>query len=519
MTYEQDISAQNTVIVLDASASMQAMEGSQTRFQKAVAKARSFVGSKNTVILAKEVPSIGVRDASSNEAIKYLLSLTPTESSSRIGDAVILAGEALKGKGRVFVLSDFINTAGQDPNVAKSVLESKGLVVDFINVAEKQASNLGIIDLDADREISIAYIRNYDPVQRTATLKVGGTTKQLSIPAKSTDTFSFKTPPGMTKLELLTDDDFRADNLAYLSAPSGGKIKVALVTNNASIFLKNALEASGDAEVTIVQPPVIPTTGYDIYLIHNLDHRQLLPGTFKDLHNSVENGASVIIHAQDNSGSIDYQELLPMTLGAQSGAGFISVDQLNKFTTNIEFGSVTSYFTTSRQDPGFSTMASLGNYTMLALGKAGAGKLVYLGILESQSEFKFSPSYPIFWTELIRYLTGQLELSSLNFDTKDTLFLDEETWIKTPVEKLNQNVILLEHAGIYELPDRKLAVNLIDATESDINMQETIGAKSTEFELKPVKETKERNLDLFLLIATCILFIFEIGYIKFRGDV
>src|ERR1041385_5483936 len=49
-TYQHDITATNTVIVLDASASMQTQEGTSTRFDIAVSKARSLLGSKNTVI-------------------------------------------------------------------------------------------------------------------------------------------------------------------------------------------------------------------------------------------------------------------------------------------------------------------------------------------------------------------------------------------------------------------------------------------------------------------------------------
>ncbi len=520
MTYEYDISAQNTVIVLDASASMQAKEGSYTRFEEAISKAKSVLGAKNTVILAKEIPAIGIKDASANDVIKYLHTIKPTDSLSRIGDSIILAGEALKDEGRVFVISDFINTGGQDPNTAKSVLEAKGLVVDFVNVATKAASNVGIIDLDADNEMATVYIRNYDDVQRTVGFKAGDVDKQISIAPKSTETFSFKTPGGVTLLELTANDDFDVDNRVYLSAPEDGKIKVALVANNMSIFLKNALQASGDADVTVVQPPVVPTTGFNIYVLHSINPAQLLPGTFSELYSAVEQGASLVVHAQENSDKLDYQKLLPMKLDGRGAPGFISVDQLNKFTQNIEFGSVTSYFKTADKDFSFTTLASLGNDTIIGIGKAGLGKLAYFGILESQSEFKFSPGYPIFWTELMRYLTGQLELTSLNYKTKDTLILDAETKIKTPKNGVvDQATLILETTGVYELPDRKLAVNLLDEKESDINMKEAIGAKSTDFELKPVKETRNFDFDTALLAAACIVLLLELLFVKYRGDI
>lgn len=520
-SYQQDITAKNTVIVLDASASMQTKEGSYTRFDKAKDKAKSLLGAQNTIILAKEVPSIIIKDVPYTEATKYLNKIQPTDTPSRIGDAIILAGEALSEKeGGVVVLSDFINTGGQDPNIAKSVLESKGLVVNFVNVAEKKASNVGIIDIEADRDETTVYVKNFDDVDKIATLKVGIVEKEMHLGPKSSESFTFQTPAGITQMMLIADDDFKADNLAYLSTPETEKTKAALVTNNMSVFLKNALEASGDTTVTIAKPPVIPTEGHDVYILHNVDMSEVLPGTFDALYHAVEtDGASVVVHAQGDSDQINYKKLLPLQITGRGNGGFISVEQLNKFTKNADFGSMTEQFTTTKQASDFTTMASLGNDTIIALGKEGNGKLMYYGILESTSDFKYSPSYPIFWTELVRYLTGQLDLKNLNYQTKDTLILEGEQKVKGPIKTVKQATIMLEDAGVYELEDRKIAVNLLDDKESDVNADSALGAKSTEFELKPVKETRKFELEPMLIMIAGIILLLEIVYIKMRGDV
>jgi len=519
--YEHDVTAKHTVIVLDASASMQAKEGSYTRFQTARDKAKSLLGAKNTIILAKETPSIVVKDVSHTEAAKYLNKLQPTESTSRIGDAIILAGEALKGdEGGVYVLSDFINTGGQDPNIAKSVLEAKGIIVNFVNVAKKTASNVGIIDIEADREETTVYVKNFDNAQRIATLKVGNVQKEMDLGPKNSDTFTFKTPPGITQILLISNDDFTVDNIAYLSAPETEKTKASLITNKPSVFLKNALEASGNIKVTVNKPPVVPVEGYDVYIIHDIDMKEMLPGTFDALYYAVDNdGASAVIHVQDDSAQINYKNLLPLKITGKGSGGFIQVEQLNKFTKNAEFGSMTEQFTTSRQDKTFSTLASLGNDTIIAMGKKGNGKLVYYGILESTSDFKYSPSYPIFWTEMMRYLTGQLDLKNLNYHTKDTMILDSEQVIKTPIKKVKQATLMLENTGVYELEDRKISANLLDEKESDVNSMTAEGAKSTEFELKPVKETRKFEFEPLLILAAGVILLLEVLYIKMRGDV
>ena len=519
--YQHDVTAKNTVIVLDASASMQAKEGSYTRFQTARDKAKSLLGAKNTIILAKETPSLVIKDISHTEAAKYLNKLQPTESTSRIGDAIILAGEALKGdEGGVYVLSDFINTGGQDPNIAKSVLEAKGIIVNFVNVAKKTASNVGIIDIDADREETTVYVKNFDNSPRIATLKIGNVQKEMNLEPKSSDTFTFKTPPGITQILLVSNDDFPTDNIAYLSAPETEQTRASLITNKPSVFLKNALEASGDVKVTVNKPPVVPVEGYDVYIIHDIDMKEMLPGTFDALYYAVDNdGASAVIHVQDNSAQINYKNLLPLKITGKGSGGFIQVEQLNKFTKNAEFGSMTEQFTTSGQDKAFSTLASLGNDTIIAMGKKGNGKLVYYGILESKSDFKYSPSYPIFWTEMMRYLTGQLDLKNLNYHTKDTMILDSEQVIKTPIKKVKQATLMLENTGVYELEDRKISANLLDEKESDINSMTAEGAKSTEFELKPVKETRKFEFEPLLILAAGIILLLEVLYIKMRGDV
>src|SRR3989344_6021172 len=51
-----DVSLENTIIVLDVSASMQAKEAGTTRFEKAIKEAKKVLSGKNGIILAENVP-------------------------------------------------------------------------------------------------------------------------------------------------------------------------------------------------------------------------------------------------------------------------------------------------------------------------------------------------------------------------------------------------------------------------------------------------------------------------------
>ncbi len=517
--YLHDITAQNTVLVIDVSASSQVKENGKTRFDIAIDKARSLLGNRNTIILAKDVAQIGIQDADVMDTIEYLNALRPRDTTSRIGDAVILGGEVLAGKeGRVIALSDFINTAGQDPHIAKAVVEARGTVVDFINTAEQEhRANIGIVDLLVEPTTTTVYVKNYEPQQQRVRVNIGDGAKELTLPAKSIETFNILTPPGVTKISLQAQDDFQLDNTAHISSPSGAKTKAMLITNNASVFLKNALLASGEVELTIAEPPIIPSGNFDVYILHGISAGSILPGTFEDLEERIEKGASVVVVAQQDSDKINYRGLMPFDLGGRAEGGFLTIEQLNKFTKNIEFGSVEYYFSSTPKE-GVLTILSVDSKPVVAIGRKGTGKTAYFGMLEQASDFHFSPGYPIFWTEFIRYLTDQQDVRNLNYRTGDTLILDSLQRIETPTKVLKKSAIILEEAGVYKFEDgRTIAVNLLNERESDINFETSLGAKSTEFELEPVKEPRQFEFELpFIFISLIILFA-ELLYVKMRG--
>ena len=59
------------------------------------------------------------------------------------------------------------------------------------------------------------------------------------------------------------------------------------------------------------------------------------------------------------------------------------------------------------------TVLSLDNRPLVAVGRKGKGKYAYYGILEKASDFHFSPGYPIFWTEFMRFMTDQKDVRQL----------------------------------------------------------------------------------------------------------
>lgn len=430
-----------------------------------------------------------------------------------------MAGEALgDSEGRVVVISDFINTGGQDVEIAKSVLQARGIIVDFIATNEVDRRNVGMTDIIADELQTTLYVKNFDSVQHSVPVVVGNARKELLISPLAVESFSFQTPEGVTRAYIDFSDDFAVDNEVFVSAPLKQKIRVLLVTNNESIFLKNALLSSGLVELTVAEPPIVPKERFDVYVIHNVAGGQVLPGTFEDISAHVSEGSTVIVHAQEESDVIDYRGLMPLRFVGRLDSAPVVIEQMNRFTKNVDFGQLNYFFLAHKTAP-MLTMASASNSTIIGLSKIGRGKVMFFGMLERASDFKFSPSYPIFWTEVLKYATDQQDMKALNYKTGDTLIFDSPQKIETPKRTVKQVTYVLDEVGVYTVDNKKIAVNLLNDGESNINGKSVFGAKSVEYELRPVKEERKYYWAGALIVGALLLLFAELYYVKRRGDV
>jgi len=294
--YEEDITAENTVIVLDVSGSSQVKEGTTTRYEIGLRLAKDALGAKNTIILAKGVPKIIAQNVQHADAWDALRSSLPLATPSSIGESIVLAGEVLgSNKGRVVVISDFINTQGIETETAKVALESRGIVVNFLNTIQgsKKKSNVGIIGLDVGEKSTTVFVHNYDETDRKVGISVGDLKKDLTIPAQQTKTFAFETPKKIAEVALHVKDAFALDHLAYVSVPEKKQVDVLLITNHISVFLKNAITSSTEFNLEIAEPPIVPKGDYDVYVVHDITPGSILPGTLDDIRTKVEKGANL----------------------------------------------------------------------------------------------------------------------------------------------------------------------------------------------------------------------------------
>ncbi|HII71670.1 TPA: VWA domain-containing protein [Candidatus Woesearchaeota archaeon] len=165
MTVSQDIFVEKTAIVIDVSASSQVELDGDTRLTKAIDIAKENLGSKNAIITISSIPELVIDDADEGKAASVLNDLEPKDTSTNIFDGILFAGNYVKDKDRVIVISDFIETnSHKDFNAAKNILKSKGVFVDFIPIIDPdvKSKNVGIIDLDVNEDRTSVQIKNFN---------------------------------------------------------------------------------------------------------------------------------------------------------------------------------------------------------------------------------------------------------------------------------------------------------------------------------------------------------------------
>jgi hypothetical protein len=519
----------NTVVVLDVSGSMQAKDGLITRFDRAVSKAKEYLAGRVSIVLVESSPIIVLENGNKDTALSILSKLEPKATGTNIGDAIITAGSILEGrKGRVVVLSDFGNNDGPDIFVAKRILTSKGLDVIFEDVS-KEARNMGIVNLEVQKNGIKAYIKNFNEEETEFTLtlekegKMVAKSNSIDILGNSVEVMFFdNTPTGISELKLVYDDDLKVDNVAYISAPEKKTIKVLLVTDLQRSNLISALEASKDInlERKYFTPERSVLIDYDVVV---LDKFKYVPGTFNDLSYYVKKGGNVILTAQEDLQDKDLDDIgLVEFYTVVEQPVHVCVDVFNQFTKRFEndrcFATLSKYLKGKAKEDVITVASATDGSPIIALKQFKEGAVVFYGIFDDKSEFETLPSYPIFWNDVMNYLVQTEDINDYNFETGSLLEIEEQT-VKTPSKKTRTTTIFFDESGIYEFNDKKIAVNMLNEKESDIveeneleKYEKTIGEGGAG------KKDYKLFVDLFLLIAAFIILVFELYYIKRRGD-
>jgi len=536
----KNIDEKNTVIVIDVSGSSQTKYGQTTRFNKEIEEALKNIKGRTSIIAAGESPTIVVENARPYEAKNSLNSLKPKATKTNIGDAMILAGDLLKGKkGRIIVLSDFISNTGSDVVKARQMLISKGYSVRFIDVSS-EAENVGIINAEVDKFTTKIYVKNYDKEDRVVSvfLVKGKETleqKAKRIMANSVESFSFETPTGQSEIMIKEKDDLLLDNVFYISAPEKKEIKIWLITNLkegtspyesekenylVNDYLVNALSVMKGVKLYVAKPPIIDQTAKfekiesvnpDIIIIHKIKE-DFLPGSDKIIKRMIEKGSFLIIYAQEKWDN--FKDLFPFEIEGKGNRTDVLVLMDNEITKDVEFPPMSKYLKVRAENGSVVFVKSTDNYPLLFQ----KGNVLYYGILDGGSGFKTTSSYPILWLNIINYLMRNEDIKDYNQRTGNTIGFSETKKIGTPSGIIKSKALVFDEAGFYNIDGRIIAVNMLSEEESDVSRTKSFVEEKELESFSQIKEKEKLYFEIPLIIGVIVLLFIELFLVKMRGD-
>lgn len=507
LVLDKGLSIDESIIVLDVSAST----GVGNVFGRAVDEARSVVGKKNTLIMVGASPYVALDKADKKTTMNFLDDVHVGAVASSLGQALTLAGQYAVGAApEIFVISDFMDTGTISFDSARETLANRGVKVHLVDVGEEKAySNIGIIQVKPRADVSEMIVKNFNDAPQQITAEVNGQIKNLNLEPLGTQVISFASKLGVNEVRLNVNDDLAIDNIAYVSIPYSKKVRVLLLSDSPSRYLKAALTSISDIELDVTAS--LPSERYDVYILQGIT--TMSQQEVQALEQYAREGASVVIYAQQDMQSVNYGNLLPVTLGEKLGYAPIEEAQSNKFTQGVVFGGVQQHFVT-RNEQGVTLLRGL-NSSLLTLYTLDEGKVVYYGIMESASDFALNPGYPIFWVNFVRYLGNARTITDVNRQGGNLLTYPEKVTIQTPSRSVHTNMLYLHEPGVYTIEEDHIVVNLAHEKESQLL---SVSAAEREQRAAQQPEGVKQHLGTFLLWGAIVLVFLELLLTKGRGE-
>jgi hypothetical protein len=525
--YETDSASTSeyTVLVIDNSASMQTQTGFGSRFGEVISVAKDSLSGEISIILAQNNPYVVLREGDKADALEVINSIPQSDMLTTLGSSVLAADDLFSDNvGKVVVISDFIYTDPLSPYVAKESLEAKGHSVELINV-QGDADNVGIVAMESSDDETTVTVQNYMQKDVDVAVKVNGDTYDILIGPFWQEKVTFKHEEGINKITLKYNDDFDLDNEVLLSVPARKDVSVLVLTNDEKSFVYPVMEAyaqdwNPDATVEKAVPPVMPVISHDIIIVTDVNENNFPGSAVRKIEESVEEGATLIVTAQDDLGDLGLGDLLPVEVGSlvQQKINVNMENRLTSVTADVELPDAEQYFQVTPKETATVFASTENGVPLMAIGSYGEGFVVYYGIFESNSTFRYDINYPIFWLQLVDYAVGKDSIETVNYKIGEKILLDSEVRIITPSGKeIKQDYLEFEEIGIYKYMNKEVGSALLNSVESNVAFSDETFEKTLVEETEEMRKGKEPLVKHFIAVLL-VLFIFGLLYVKLRGD-
>jgi hypothetical protein len=509
--------ADETVVVLDATASMATEDGGGTRFGRAVSYAADEVTGTTSVVVVGSSANVVLEEGTASEARSAIETATVTDASGSLADGISRGAAVAGDEARLVVASDF--TGGSDWEGAVEQARARGVAVGLRQFGGGGGDNAGIVDMSFGGDSVTVQVANFGEA-KSLDLSFAGQSESLSLESGDFGSTTFTVPTGGGTVELSPGDSFPTDNTAEV-AGQPGSLDVLLVTNDRNRFLVAAFESMNEVNHEVVEAPVpsFDGTEYDVVVFEAVDTDRLLDRTVRSARDTVNAGGGVVFVAQEGLSSVQgsYGDLLNVDAGevvAGDGVDVVSDDGLVR---NVDFPAPQEYVEAELTE-GRALVESGSGDPLIATTDTGNGRVLYYGFMRDASEFHNSYQYPIFWRDALYHVSSRERLSSMNRDTGDTLSFAEERTVGTPDGEVTGTTVVMDDAGLYDA-GTVYSANLLDATESDVSAPDINETEAAEAAERSREETVPFDLTPYTALAALVLVAAEVGVMRYRGEI
>jgi len=500
---------EETILVVDTSASMATEADGATRFDRALAAARDEITETTTVVTT--AGGVVSRRAAPSTTRQALDRLAVTDAPDDLGAAITRARALATEDVRIVVLSDF---AGDGWTDAVATARARGLSVGLQQFDRGGGGNVGFVDRRFSGSGVTLSVRNFGDRSVTRTVALGSRRQRVELGPGDVGTVTFPVPAGGGRATLSPGDDFPTDDAVFFAAPDDPTVDALVLTNDRNRFLITALEVADQVNVTVRTPPTTVESGYDVIVYSNVDSEALLPGNVEAGRDVLAEGGGVAVQAQSDRPGYDGLALLN-SQGIDTSAAIRRTVE-TELTRGIDFQSPGRYERGALRE-GRALVELRDGTPLIATARRDEGRLLWYGYFEEDSNFKFNYQYPVFWRRASFYLAGRQSLSELNHETGATVEFDRDD-VEGPDGRVRGPTVELRSAGFY-LGERRESASLLDESESAVGATGLADRPDPAGNLtRTERRTVPRRLTEFVALAALLVALVEIGYVRYRGE-
>src|SRR5438552_849192 len=481
--------AELRVVILDASASMQATDESPSRFERARSEALKWVDSladtDQMVILQAGANTEVKQSATSEKAAlrRALQACVCSDGPTRLVPALRMAESLVRDQRRaeIHLFSD-----GAVPELNE--FENKALPLIYHRVG-KGANNVGITALDvranpedARQRAVYASMANFSSnnVQTEVELLLDNRlleTRPIKIPAGETSPQVFKASQardGVFTLRLTGKDDLAADDQASIVSLLPKPVKVLLVSR-ANRLLEKAFRAVPNVEMATATDLTDPATVFDFVVLDDVTPTVWPAGNVLAIHVVNTNWLQGVTLVEAPP-IVDWRSAHPLL----RYSGFDNVQVMQSLTAKAPTWAV--------------SLADSPQAPLMLAGELGRQRIIWIGFDILESNWPLRVSFPIFIANAVEWLNpanargGQLLVKA--GDAFRLALAQPETSAQVTVPGGARKTLTLDpnanefvfgdtyKQGAYRLRlgtnDTVFCVNLLDAAESNIKPRDEL---------------------------------------------